>query len=198
MGISEKIVETVRAKFGLIAEVAEAAVWTRQQDDLSERITKADDAIAALQAELPDAVIRSIDAGATERRKLATLRSEREGLVSAAEAMRKKIDEVLTVERAAKLQADLAEAKRLGEVVIAAAQKADAAVKAAAEALAGPLEELKAAQTAFQDAVPMDYLHDRSYPSAIAHSSYEIAAAGFKARLLNDKEIVARPPIIMR
>jgi hypothetical protein len=152
------IVEQIRTKFGLSADTPDSAALTQALGDLNGRINKTDDAIAALQAELPGAVIRSIDAGATERRKLATLRSEREGLVSAAEATRSEIAKALAREALAGRQARWAAVvESTGAVLVDISE-----VETSIETLDDRLEKLLETILTFEAQLPWDVPTRRS------------------------------------
>ncbi len=98
------ILQQIRTKLGLAADVLDSVALTQALGDLNTRINKNRADAAAIEASIPEAVVRSIDSAATERRKLQSLTSEHAALVSAADATRREIAAALARERDAELQ----------------------------------------------------------------------------------------------
>jgi ribonuclease HII len=191
MGISE-IVEVVRTKFGLRPDTPDSVTLTRALDDLSARIDKNRAKAAAVEATIPEAVIRSIDGAATERRKLQNLTSEHTVLVLAADATRRDLAIAREREEAEAIQAQWNEAQKRGDALIAAAQKVDAAAIAVAETLDGPLEELRAVHSAFRSALPDGYGTDYRYATDIARDGIALALDAIKVRVGNDESRIKK------
>lgn len=93
------ILQQIRTRFG--ADVADSVALTRALDDLNAKLDKNREAMLALEEALPVDVIKSIDLGATSRRKLAGLQSEHQALLATIEATRREIADARDRERAA-------------------------------------------------------------------------------------------------
>jgi hypothetical protein len=131
MGIPGKLLEVIRSRFG--DEKPDSEALTQALGELNQRINKNREAVAALEAELPLAVLKSIDAGATERRKLANLDSEYKGLVAAAEATRREIADALARERAVEKRQALEADRARGGVLVEKAEKLQIALATTAK-----------------------------------------------------------------
>jgi hypothetical protein len=174
-----------------------SAVLEQALADVDGRLDQNTAAARALTDELPAAVIRSIDAGATERKKLANLTSEREALVTTAAALRRELDEALARERQAALQVRWDESQKLGDAFVAAASRADAAISAAAATLATAIRELNAAESAFEGSLPDRPARPWGYASqrAVARDGLSVAADAIRAHVRNDRSIEKVPAL---
>src|SRR6266446_2198156 len=86
------ILRAIRIRFG--ADATDAEALTRALGELNGRINKNRVDAAAVEVSIPGAVIASIDAAATERRKLQALDSEHAALVKASLSVRREIETV--------------------------------------------------------------------------------------------------------
>jgi hypothetical protein len=116
--------------------------------------------------------------------RLASLQSRVASLAAKETRLRQEVAAALEAEGAAELQARWDRAQELGDALIAAAHKVDVAAVAMAEALSGPMEGLKAAQIAFQKALPGSY-GNGSF-SKIASDGIALALDAIKVRVQND------------
>ena len=146
MGIA--ILDFIRAKFG--ADQPDSVALTRALEDLDLRISKNRISTQALEQALPATVIRSIDAGATERRKLAALQSEHAALVATADATRRELAEAHIREKAADLEKAWAAAEEKVRALESAGEQLTAAIDAIVEAATAVLR----ADADFRPSVP--------------------------------------------
>ena len=122
------ILQYVRTKFGLGELEPDSALLAKALADTDGRVNKNQADTEALERELPAAVIRSIDAGNTERRKLAQLQSEHGALVATAAAIRNELAEARAREQAADLEKAWAGAEEKGRALKAAGDELTAAI----------------------------------------------------------------------
>ncbi len=149
-GQSVGILQQIRTKFGLGADASDAAALERALHDLRLRIEKNHEAAQRLEAEIPSAVIASIDAAATERRRLSNLHSEHAALVVAAQATERELAEAKAREKADELERRWRHAESLRNAMLERA----AAVQSTIETLTIQLREIEDSARAFSTAVP--------------------------------------------
>jgi hypothetical protein len=92
------ILQTIRQKFG--ADMTDSMALTQGLGEINRKIDANRAAARVLESELPGAVLRSIDLGITERRKLMALQSEHDGLIATAEALKREIADAVAREKA--------------------------------------------------------------------------------------------------
>jgi hypothetical protein len=134
MNLSERIVAQVRTLVGLGSDTPDSAVLTRQLEDLNGRLVSNREKMTELELELPMAVLKSIDAGATERRKLVALRSEREGLTATVSVIEQALSDALKAEADERLVARQQAAREAGKNLIAASEDLKAQIVALVKA----------------------------------------------------------------
>jgi hypothetical protein len=144
------ILDYLRTKFGLGESGPDSALLVKALGDTEERIAKNRAEARELSKDLPGAVIRSIDAGATERRKLAALESEHGALVATAAAIRSELAEAQARESEEALAKAWAEAERKGNALKAAGEELTTAIAAMVEKARAVLR----ADEDFRPAVP--------------------------------------------
>ena len=159
-----------------------SSAFTEALADVNARIDKNRTAARALTDELPGAVIRSIDAGATERRRLSNLESEYSALLATASAIRRELDEALAGERAAQTDEAWNASAEDAAVVIAAAHEIDTII----ETLAEGIEALRDAIGVFDAGLPT---RGSDYRSELISSAASYAAAALGDRLQRALEI---------
>jgi hypothetical protein len=170
------ILRTIRQKFG--ADMPDSAALTQGLGEVNRKIDANRAAARVLENELPAAVLRSIDLGIAERRKLTALNSEHDGLVATAEALKREIAEALAREKGVDLDKAWAVATEYGDAVIMAANNIDSLVGIVAEAL-GKLQD---AVTNFEVSLPVR-AHD--YQSDLRGHGASFVANAIRARLQN-------------
>jgi hypothetical protein len=134
-------VQDLRTVFGIGSEVSNSSALAQARDEIDARIAKCGEKIQALERELPSAVIRSIDSGATERRKLAQLQREQTGLEATRVVIERDLAEALAAERAAEMAARWATAKRHGDKMLATARRLNDAIDGAADLMMALLNQ---------------------------------------------------------
>lgn len=122
------ILQSVRTVLGLASDLPDSAALQRALDEVGGRIARCREKIASLEQELPAAVIRSIDSGAAERRKLSQLQSELAGLETTRAAIERELAEALKAEADQELAARWAVSEQYGDEFIALAARANDAV----------------------------------------------------------------------
>ncbi len=170
------ILESLRSKFG--TDLSDVAALTRQLGEALGHVNRLDAAIAEVRDGLPLDMVRSIDAGAGSRNKLAKLQSERAGWAETADALRKEIDAARAAEDAAELGKAWDVAAELGAVVVKNANDVDALCGT----LALAIEKMRDAVVAFEVSLPA---RARDYDSSLQRHGASFAFDAIRARLQN-------------
>ncbi len=117
-GVIVGILQQIRTKLSAGPDITDVVVLERELRGLQKRIEKNREAQQRIEASIPEAVVMSIDAAATERRKLSNLDSEHSSLMKTADAMQRELDAARAREAAAALEARWREAERLRDLTL--------------------------------------------------------------------------------